>query len=49
MYETIILPLVLYGCVTWYLTLKEDYRVIVFEKSVRRRILEAEREEVPGG
>jgi hypothetical protein len=30
-YKTIILP-VLYGCETWYLTLREEHRLRVFEK-----------------
>jgi hypothetical protein len=38
-YATIILPVVLYGCKTWSLTLSEDYRMRVFENSVLRRIV----------
>jgi hypothetical protein len=30
-YRTIILPVVLYGCETWSLTLREDHRLRVFE------------------
>jgi hypothetical protein len=30
-YKTIILPVVLYGCETWYLTLREEHRLRVFE------------------
>ena len=30
-YETIILPVVLYGCETWSLTLREEHRLRVFE------------------
>ena len=30
-YKTIILPVVLYGCETWSLTLREESRVRVFE------------------
>jgi hypothetical protein len=37
-YRTIILPVVLYGCETWSLTLREEYRLKVFEKRVLRRI-----------
>jgi hypothetical protein len=33
-YKTIILPMVLYGCETWYLTLREVHRQRVFEKRV---------------
>jgi hypothetical protein len=35
---TIILPLVLYGCETWSLTLREECRLRVFENRVLRRI-----------
>ena len=31
-YKTIILPVVLYGCETWSLTLREECRVKIFEK-----------------
>jgi hypothetical protein len=31
-YKTTILPLVLYGCETWSLTIKEEHRLRVFEK-----------------
>jgi hypothetical protein len=31
-YKTIILPVVLYGCETWSLTLREELRLRVFEK-----------------
>jgi hypothetical protein len=33
-YNTIILPMVLYGCETWSLTLREQHRLRVFEKQV---------------
>jgi len=39
MYRTIILPVVLYGCETRSLTLKEERRLRVFENRVLRRIL----------
>jgi hypothetical protein len=29
-YKTVILPLVLYGCETWFLTLGEEHRLRVF-------------------
>jgi hypothetical protein len=44
----IILPLVLYGCETWYLTLREEHRLKVFENRVLRRISGLKREEVTG-
>jgi len=37
-YRTIILPVVLYGCETWSLTLREERRLRVFEKRLLRRI-----------
>ena len=37
-YRTIILPVVLYGCGTWSLTLREEHRQRVFENRVLRRI-----------
>jgi hypothetical protein len=47
-YETIILPMVLYGCKTWSLTLREEHRLGVFENRVLRRIFEPKRDEVTG-
>jgi hypothetical protein len=37
-YRTVILPVVLYGCETWSLTLREEQRLRVFENRVLRRI-----------
>jgi hypothetical protein len=37
-YRTIILLVVLYGCETWSLTLREGHRLRVFENRVLRRI-----------
>jgi hypothetical protein len=45
-YETIILPAVLYGCETWSLTLREEHRLGVFENRVLRRISGPYRDEV---
>jgi hypothetical protein len=36
--KTIILPVILYGCETWSLTLREEHRLRVFENRVLRRI-----------
>jgi hypothetical protein len=47
-YRTIILPVVLYGCETWPLTLKEKCRLRVFENRVLRRIFGPKRDEVTG-
>jgi len=45
-YRTIILPVVLYGCETWSLTLGEEHRLRVFENRVLRRVFESKRDEV---
>jgi len=37
-YRTIILPVVLYGCETWLLTMREERRLRVFKNRVLRRI-----------
>jgi len=47
-YRTIILPVVLYGCETWSLTLREERRLRVFENRVWRRIFGPKRDEVTG-
>jgi hypothetical protein len=47
-YETINLPVVLYGCKTWCLTLRESHRLRVFENRVLRRIFGPKRDEVTG-
>jgi hypothetical protein len=47
-YKTIILPVVLYGCETWSLTLIEEHRLRVFENRVLRGILGPKRDEVTG-
>jgi hypothetical protein len=43
-YKTVILPVVLYGCETWSLTLEEEYRLRVLQKGVLRRIFGSKRE-----
>ena len=47
-YRTIILPVVLYGCETWSLTLREERRLRVFENMVLRRVFGCKRDEVTG-
>jgi hypothetical protein len=47
-YKTIILPVVLYGCQTWSLTLREEHRLRVFENRVVRRIFGPKRDDVTG-
>jgi hypothetical protein len=48
-YKIIILPVVLYGCETWSLILKEEHRMRVFENKVLRRIFRPKGDEVTGG
>jgi hypothetical protein len=48
MYKMIILPVVLYGCETWSLTLREEHRLRVFENRVLRSIFIPKRDEVMG-
>ena len=47
-HRTLILPVVLYGCETWSLTLREERRQRVFENRVLRRIFGLERDGVTG-
>jgi len=46
MYRTIILPIVLYVCETWSLTLREERRLRVFENKVLRKIFGHDRDEI---
>jgi hypothetical protein len=48
-YKTIILPVVLYGCETWSLTLREEHRLRASGNRVLRRIFGPKRDEVTGG
>ena len=45
-YRIIILPVVLYGCDSWSLTLKEEHRLRVSENRVLRRIFVPKRDKV---
>jgi hypothetical protein len=47
-YKIINLPVVLYGCETWYLTLKEKVRLNVFQKRMLRRKSGPKTEEIIG-
>jgi hypothetical protein len=47
-YGIIILPVVLYRCETWSLTLREEQRLRVFENRVLRRIFGPKRDKVTG-
>jgi hypothetical protein len=48
-YKSIILPVVLYGRETWSPTLREEYKLRVFENRVLRRIFGPKRDGVTGG
>jgi hypothetical protein len=48
-HEIIIFPVVLYGCETWPLILKEKYKLRMSENKVLRRIFGPKREEMTGG
>ena len=47
-FRTVILPVVLYGCETWSLTLREERKLGVFENMVLRKIFGPRRDEVTG-
>jgi hypothetical protein len=42
-YKTIILPVVLYGCETWSLTLREEHRLKVLDNGAEENIWTEER------
>jgi hypothetical protein len=48
-YKTIILSMVLHGCETWSLTVREEHKLRVFENRVLRRIYGPKRDRVTGG
>ena len=47
-YRTTILSVVLYGCETWSLALREERRLRLFENRVLRRVFGLKRDEVTG-
>jgi hypothetical protein len=47
-YKTIILPVTLYGCETWSLTLREEHTLRVFENRALMRMFGLMRDEVTG-
>ena len=47
-YRPVILPVVLYGCETWSLTLREEHRLRVFENRVLSRIFGPKRDKEAG-
>jgi hypothetical protein len=46
--RTVLLPVVLYGCETWPLTLREVHKLRVLESTVLRKIFGLERDKVTG-
>jgi hypothetical protein len=47
-YRTTILPVVLYGCETWSVTMREERRLRVFDNKVLRGIIGPKRDEITG-
>ena len=47
-YRNLILPVVLYGCETWSLILREERRLRVFENRVLRKVFGPKGDEVTG-
>jgi hypothetical protein len=47
-YKPIILPVILYGCEAWSLTLRDEHMLRVFENKVLRRLFGPKRDEVTG-
>jgi len=47
-YRTIVLAVVVYGCQTWSVTLREQHRLRVFENRVLREISGPKKKEMTG-
>jgi len=47
-HRSIILPVVVYGCETWSLTLREERRLKLFENRVLRRIFGPQKDKITG-
>lgn len=47
-YRSMILPVILCGCETWYVTLNEEYRLRVFKNRVLMKIVGPKKDEVTG-
>jgi hypothetical protein len=48
-YKNIVLPVVLYWCETWSLTVREEHKLRVFGNRVLRRIFGSKRDGMTGG
>jgi hypothetical protein len=44
-YRTVILPVVLYGCATWSVALREERGLSVFENILLRKVFRSKRDE----
>jgi hypothetical protein len=47
-YKPLMFPVVLYECLTWSLTLREEHRLRVFENRILRKIFRPKRDEIIG-
>jgi hypothetical protein len=47
-HRTVMLPVVLYGCETWFLTLRDEHRLTVFERRALRETFGLKRGEARG-
>jgi len=45
-HQTIIFPLVLYGCETWSLMLRKKHRIEMFQNRILRKMFGSKRDEV---
>jgi hypothetical protein len=45
-YKTIILPIVLYGCGTWSVTLRDEHRLSMSENRVLKKIFGSKQDEI---
>jgi len=48
LYGTVILPVVLYGCEAWSLTLRKEHRLRVFKNSALRKVFGLTMNEITG-
>jgi hypothetical protein len=47
-HKTLIIPFVLYGCETWFVSLREEHRLRFFERRFLKRMFGPKRDEVTG-
>jgi len=47
-YRTVILPVILYSCVSWSTTLADEHKLRVFENKVLRKIYRPKRDKLSG-